>query len=116
VQPTAPPTVNPIIPTPTVGRPAALVSGVQAYLEADFQQAVELLEGQRFPTKRAAAVADLVRGASIWLLYLEGGEKEAALRGRATEAVLACKQLDASVVPHAEFFAPSFVRFFSEVQ
>jgi hypothetical protein len=115
VQPTAPPTVNPVIPTPAVGRPAALVNGVQAYLEADFQQAVEVLEGQRFSTRRAAAVADLVRGASIWLLYLEGGEKEPALRGRAVEAVLACKQLDASVVPHPEFFAPSFVRFFSEV-
>jgi tetratricopeptide (TPR) repeat protein len=112
VQPTAPPTTAPMISSPAPGRPAALVAGVTAYLEGDFRRAVELLENQSFPTNRAAAVADLVRAASIWLLYLEEGEEDLSLREGATTAVLSCKRLDDTVVPGEEAFAPSFVEFF----
>jgi len=101
-----------MIPSPAPGRPAALVAGVTAYLEGDFRRAVELLENQSFPTNRAAAVADLVRAASIWLLFLEEGEEDLSLREGATTAVLSCKRLDDTVVPGEEAFAPSFVEFF----
>lgn len=131
--PTAPPTVGataalrptePVrqasVPTvQPVGRPAPppeLRSAATALFAGDYRGAAALLANVDFPEPRAAAVALLLRAASRYALYIEGGGKDERLREQANADVRACRRLDSKLSPDRAFFSPRFAEFFGEAR
>ena len=55
----------------------------------------------------------LLRSASRFLLYREGGATDAGLRRQAEDDAQSCRWTDPDVAPELAFFPPTFVDFFA---
>ena len=108
--PTPLPTVTPL-PAPSSGLPD-LRSGVEAFLQGEYDRAVESLQAESLAVPRQAAVAFLVRAASRYYLYVEGGEADRSLLEGAVADIESCRREDAGVSPLPELFSPRFVELF----
>jgi hypothetical protein len=91
-----------------------LRSGVEAFLETDYQVAIQRLDAESLVEPKEAAIGYLVRAAARYYLYLEGGEDEEDLLEEARDDVRACRRTDRTVAPLPELFSPRFVRFFEK--
>jgi tetratricopeptide (TPR) repeat protein len=95
------------------GAPAAeLLAGAQALFDGRYEDATRLLASVGGLKGRAAAQASLLQAAAHFALFRQSGEKDAAARRRATEAVAACRHADPSLLPDAASFSPQFADFF----
>ncbi len=107
--PTAPATTVPAGPAPA---PAALVRAAEAYFGGRYDESLSLLDRLGGLTGRPAAQAHLLRAAARFALYRMGGERDAAMRQRVLEDVVACRQADPRLSLDAEAFPPPFAELF----
>ncbi len=93
--------------------PAKLDQAVDAYFSGDYDTAIRLVSESSFRQRKARAHALLLRAAARYALFLLGGETDYALRGQATEDVVACKGIDSELTPEEDIFSPRFRDFFA---
>lgn len=96
--------------------PQELRAAATALVAGDYRTAAAVLADVHFTEPRASAVALLLRAACRYALYLEGGERDSALREKASADVRACRRLDAGVFPDRAFFSPRFAEFFQQAR
>lgn len=98
------------------GPPAELRQAVELYLGAEWNRLAQYLGSLTLGEPKADAAVALLRGVARYSLYVEGGEKNAALRQQAEADIRTCRRLSAAVVPTAKAFSPRFVDFFQRVR
>jgi len=91
-----------------------LVAGAQAYFDARYKEASDLLAQASAASGPAAAHTALLRGAARYALYLVGGQQEEALRQAAADDVRACRRIDPRLAPDPHVFSPRFIAFFKK--
>jgi hypothetical protein len=89
--------------------PEVLEAAARAYLLADHQRVIELLEEVGRGSGRIAAHACLLRAAS-WLT-LAARQRREDLRARAAQEIDACPDLERHVDLSPALFSPAVVRF-----
>jgi hypothetical protein len=99
---------------PEAGPPAEIRAAARALFRADYTEVVKTLGVARFTDHRAQVTAALLLGAARYSLYLEGGQKDEALKRQALEAARACRRLSPQLAPDAKFFSPRFLQFYRD--
>ncbi len=96
------------------GPPAELQEAARLLFAANYQGAVARLAVVAYTERRTQAHALLLRSAARYLLYLEGGAKDAALLVGARADLAASRDADAGVKLTRELFSPRFVAFYDQ--
>ncbi len=109
------PTLSPPTSARTPVRPERLEAAAAAWLSGRPGDVVAALEDAELDSRRATAVAMLLRSAARWTLWREGGERDPRLREAALADADACRRTDPAVEPFADAFPPGFVAFFGSV-
>ena len=94
------------------GPPAELRAAVRAFFRADYREVVRALATASLQERRERLTGSLLLAAAHYALYLQSGEKDAALRALALEKARLCRQLDPRLVPDPRVFSPRFTEFF----
>ncbi len=92
--------------------PRALTEAVQAFLDHEFQSALDLLESSTFKNDRARYHASLLRAACYHGLFVVGGMQDPTLQSAAKEQILVAKSLNEQGKlgkPGNGNFSPSFL-------
>jgi hypothetical protein len=114
-------------PRPPAGRPRAggvteapahpaperLRDAIAAFLAGRYAGAADLLADANLGDEHATKVAYMVRGAALFSLYVESGERDAALLDRVRADVQACRRLDPNAVPSRLLFSPRYAELFA---
>ena len=90
----------------------SLLEVAAAYLSADYPRVLTLMDGSQFPSGRELAHARLFEAASLFHLWVEGGEADDTLRSDASRAVQSCREENIALVPLDRAFSPRFIEFF----
>ena len=128
--PAPPPAADPTSPlTPPVepaAQPAArvpaplqpeLIAAIQDYFDGNYEQSIAGLRGfATSPGTRADFFQNLFRGASLYALYLLGGERDVDLYAEAREDLGAARRADPRFRPTARDFSPRFLELYSRLQ
>ncbi len=91
--------------------PQALTEAVQAFLDQDFQVALELLEAAELKRDRARYHASLLQAACYHGLFIADGMKDTGLQDAAKEQILLAESLNEKGNlggPGKRFFSPAF--------
>ncbi len=96
--------------------PAVLRDAVQAFFAGNYAVTAALLADVRPTDPQAAKVAYLVRGAALFSLWVDSGERDATLLERAKADVRACRAVDPTFDPDRVAFSPRFVELFASVK
>lgn len=96
--------------------PPPLRDAVQAFFAGDYAAAAELLADTRMSDPQASKVAYLVRGAALFSLWVDSGERDPTLLERAKADVRACRAVDPTFDPDRVAFSPRFVELFASVK
>jgi tetratricopeptide (TPR) repeat protein len=96
--------------------PVKLRSAAKSYLAGEYAETISILTDPEFSDPRASALALLLRAASRFGLYYEGGEADAGLREMAEDDVRSCRRFDTGITPDDGAFSPRFARFFSQTR
>ncbi|HEX4954904.1 MAG TPA: hypothetical protein VF017_16055 [Thermoanaerobaculia bacterium] len=94
--------------------PAELQEAARLLFAADYEGAVARLALVAYTDRRTQAHALLLRSAARYLLYLEGGAKDAALLVGARADLAASRDADAGVKLARDLFSPRFVAFYDQ--
>jgi hypothetical protein len=94
------------------GPPPELRAAARALFRASYEEVVHSLAGATFAERRATVTAALLLAAARYSLYLQGGEKDPALRQQAGADALTCRRLAPTLNPDPRLFSPRFVQFF----
>ena len=93
--------------------PERLRDAIAAFLAGRYAGAADLLTDADLGDEQATKAAHMVRGAALFALYVESGERDAALLDRALSDVRACRRIDPSVVPSRSLFSPRYAELFT---
>ena len=106
----------PALPVPTrpAGPPPELVAGAQAYFDARYKEASDLLANANTSSGPAGAHTALIRAAARYALFVVGGQHEEALRQAAADDVRACRRINPRLAPDPRVFSPRFIAFFKK--
>lgn len=109
----SPPPQTPPPPRPRAGQrpPEFLRQAAESYFNGKYEETLALL-GDLPDQGKVAAHGHLLRAASHFGLFMRGGERDYALRGAATEAILACRASGVDLEPN-DLFSPRFRDFFA---
>jgi hypothetical protein len=94
-------------PQPAVAKTGRLAQASRAYLDADYRAAIALLDPAELQDSKVKAVALLLRAASRYSLYLEGGSRDEALTAMASEDVRACFRLEPALPVDPRVLSPA---------
>lgn len=93
--------------------PRRLRAAVEAYLQGDYAQVLEQLEGRQYRDPRSVEHACLLRAAAAYGLYVRTGEiSEGPEFTDAVERTTACLTAEEPPVPNERFYSPRFVDFY----
>lgn len=96
--------------------PAALRDAVQAFFAGNYAATVAILTGASMSDPQAAKVAYLLRGAALFSLWVDSGERDPTLLERAKNDVRSCRGVDPTFDPDRVAFSPRFVELFTAVK
>ncbi len=94
--------------------PDRLRDAVAAFLAGRYAGAADLLADPELGEPQATRAAYMLRGAALFAMYVETGERDAALLDRVRDDVRACLRLDPDAVPSRALFSPRYAELFSE--
>lgn len=95
--------------------PAALVSGVDAYLRGDYASALRILDAAVFNDERSRAHALIFRAAASHALFVISHGRDKDLEARTVQDVLRYKELRAGALPDPRVFSPTFLKFVQQI-
>lgn len=95
--------------------PAELREAVSAFFSGDYAGTVALLATPNFGEAQATKVAYLLRGAALFYLWVESGERDQALLERAKADVRACRSVDPTFQVDRVAFSPRFAELFASL-
>lgn len=101
---------------PAALAPAPLRDAVQAFFAGDYAATAALLADTQMTDPQAAKVAYLLRGAALFSLWVDSGERDPSLLERAKADVRACRAVDPTFDPDRVAFSPRFVELFASVK
>jgi hypothetical protein len=93
---------------------AALEDGARLFFAGEYQQVLGALDTSALDDAPLQLHVHLFRAAALYYLFVRSGEKDQALRARATTEVAECKRLNAVFTPDPRAFAPRFLEFFRD--
>ena len=93
--------------------PEKLRDAIAAFLAGRYAGAADLLAVADLGDEQATKAAYMVRGAALFALYVESGERDAALLDRAVADVRACRRLDPNAVPSRSLFSPRYAELYA---
>jgi hypothetical protein len=93
--------------------PDRLRDAVAAFLAGTYARAADILADPELGDAQATRAAYMVRGAALFAMYVETGERDASLLARVRADVQACRQLDANAVPSRALFSPRYAELYS---
>jgi len=93
--------------------PEKLRDAVAAFLAGSYAQAADLLADAELGDEQATRAAYMVRGAARFALYVETGERDAALLEQVRADVRACLRLDPAAVPSRALFSPRYAELYT---
>ncbi len=96
--------------------PAPLRDAVQAFFAGNYAATAAMLADVRLTDPQAAKVAYLLRGAALFSLWVDSGERDVTLLERAKADVRACRAVDPTFDPDRVAFSPRFVELFAAVK
>ncbi|MEP0773471.1 MAG: hypothetical protein HRF46_03790 [Acidobacteriota bacterium] len=96
--------------------PAALKEAVQAFFAGDYAATAALLDQAPLTDPQSAKVAHLLRGAALFSLWVDSGERDPSLLERARAEVRACRAVDPTFDPDRVAFSPRFVELFASIK
>lgn len=96
--------------------PAVLTEAVQAFFAGNYAATAALLDQAPITEPQSAKVAHLLRGAALFSLWVDGGERDSSLLERARAEVRACRALDPTFDPDRVAFSPRFLELFTSVK
>ena len=93
--------------------PERLRDAIAAFLAGRYAGAADLLAVADLGDEHATKVAYMVRGAALFSLYVESGERDASLLERVRADVQACRRLDPNAAPSRLLFSPRYAELFA---
>jgi hypothetical protein len=96
------------------GVPAELIAAAREFFAGRYDTARTALAGARLSDKSPGVKvqASLFKAATLFGLYVRGGERDGALKREASAAVAECRALVPAFTPDPHAFSPRFIRFF----
>jgi hypothetical protein len=107
-----PPAAGATLPVP----PPELVRAATLFFKGRYRETVTALEGVGNQAGPAGVQAQLFRSASLYALFLTGGEQDVRLREASAAAVRECRRLDPGFSPDPAVFSPRFIGFYRQVR
>jgi hypothetical protein len=94
--------------------PDKLLDAVAAYLAGRYAGAADILADPELSDPHATEAAYMVRGAALFAMYVDSGERDSALLSRVLADVQACRRIDPTAVPSRALFSPRYAEFYKQ--
>ncbi len=92
--------------------PDKLLDAAAAFLAGRYAGAADILADAELGDPHATRAAYMLRGAALFAMYVESGERDAALIARVLSDVEACRRLDPAAVPSRALFSPRYAELY----